>query len=102
MNTGASFMIGKRPSYISDLQKFPAHPKLTDQMFQQRLPPQQPSYNQAYMPNGAVTGHTGIPPGATPLLPNNGKIIQTGGVRVLCVADVRGELDLKMTIFRQH
>ncbi|KAG4032640.1 hypothetical protein MFRU_006g01100 [Monilinia fructicola] len=58
----------------------------------QRLPPQQPSYNQAYMPNGAVTGHTGIPPGATPLLPNNGKIIQTGGVRVLCVADVRGNL----------
>ncbi|APA08515.1 hypothetical protein SS1G_02216 [Sclerotinia sclerotiorum 1980 UF-70] len=58
----------------------------------QRLPPQQPSYNQAYMPNGAVAGHTGIPPGATPLLPNNGRIIQTGGVRVLCVADVRGNL----------
>ena len=48
--------------------------------------------NPGYMPNGAVGGHTGLPPGAAPLLPNNGRIIQTGGVRVLCVADVRGEL----------
>jgi hypothetical protein len=30
-------------------------------------------------------------PGATPLLPNNGRIIQNGSVRVLCVADVRGK-----------
>ncbi len=43
------------------------------------------------MPNGAAAGHTGLPPGATPLLPNNGRVIQTGGVRVLCVADVRGK-----------
>lgn len=96
MTPGSSFMVGRRPTYSSVFQKFPVHPKLTDPMFQQRLPPQQPSYNQAYMPNGAVAGHTGIPPGATPLLPNNGRIIQTGGVRVLCVADVRGELDPKI------
>ncbi|KAF8862193.1 hypothetical protein BDZ45DRAFT_671243 [Acephala macrosclerotiorum] len=49
-------------------------------------------YNQGYLPNGAAGGHTGLPPGAAPLLPNNGRIIQTGGVRVLCVADVRGNL----------
>ncbi|KAI9743003.1 MAG: hypothetical protein M1818_003298 [Claussenomyces sp. TS43310] len=48
--------------------------------------------NQGYLPNGASQGHTGLPPGAAPLLPNNGRIIQTGGVRVLCVADVRGNL----------
>lgn len=49
------------------------------------------SYNNpGYLPNGATGGHTGLPPGAAPLLPNNGRVIQTGGVRVLCVADVRG------------
>ncbi|KAL3422076.1 calcineurin-like phosphoesterase [Phlyctema vagabunda] len=48
--------------------------------------------NPGYLPNGAVGGHSGLPPGAAPLLPNNGRIIQTGGVRVLCVADVRGNL----------
>jgi hypothetical protein len=51
--------------------------------------------NQPYLPNGAAGGHTGIPPGATPLLPNNGRIVQTGGVRVLCIADVRGEFQFK-------
>ncbi|KAH6679645.1 hypothetical protein B0J14DRAFT_581261 [Halenospora varia] len=48
--------------------------------------------NPAYLPNGAAGGHTNLPPGAAPLLPNNGRVIQTGGVRVLCVADVRGNL----------
>ncbi|KAL2069721.1 hypothetical protein VTL71DRAFT_14400 [Oculimacula yallundae] len=52
---------------------------------------QHPYNNPGYLPNGAQ-GHTGLPPGAAPLLPNNGRIIQTGGVRVLCVADVRGNL----------
>lgn len=51
--------------------------------------------NQGYLPNGGAGGHAGLPPGATPLLPNNGRVIQTGGVRVLCVADVRGRLELK-------
>lgn len=30
-------------------------------------------------------------PGATPLLPNNGRVIQSGQTRILCVADVRGK-----------
>ncbi|KAI9056009.1 hypothetical protein LZ554_000941 [Drepanopeziza brunnea f. sp. 'monogermtubi'] len=50
-----------------------------------------PYNNPGYLPNGSA-GHTGLPPGAAPLLPNNGRVIQTGGVRVLCVADVRGNL----------
>ncbi|PGH02238.1 hypothetical protein AJ79_07687 [Helicocarpus griseus UAMH5409] len=41
------------------------------------------------LPNGSTSGPT---PGAAALLPNNGRVIQTGGVRVLCVADVRGNL----------
>lgn len=54
------------------------------------------SYNQGHLPNGA----TGAPaqgagsaagPGST-FLPNSGRVIQSGGVRVLCVADVRGNL----------
>lgn len=44
--------------------------------------------NQGYLSNGASTGPT---PGSAALLPNNGRVVQTGGVRVLCVADVRGE-----------
>ncbi|KFY30853.1 hypothetical protein V493_01622 [Pseudogymnoascus sp. VKM F-4281 (FW-2241)] len=52
------------------------------------------TYNNqgGYLPNGATAGHTGLPQGAAPLLPNHGRVIQTGGVRVLCVADVRGNL----------
>ncbi|KAH8703093.1 hypothetical protein BGW36DRAFT_354526 [Talaromyces proteolyticus] len=42
------------------------------------------------LPNGATP--SGPVPGATPLLPNNGRLIQNGPVRVLCVADVRGNL----------
>ncbi|KAG0645746.1 hypothetical protein D0Z07_8001 [Hyphodiscus hymeniophilus] len=50
---------------------------------------QQRPYNSGYMPNGAA-GHSNIP--VQPLLPNQGRVIQTGGVRVLCIADVRGNL----------
>lgn len=46
-------------------------------------------YNQGYMPNGGAP-HSGPVPGAAPLLPNQGRIIQTGPIRVLCIADVRG------------
>ena len=47
-----------------------------------------PQYqNQGYLPNGASSGPT---PGAQALLPNNGRIIQSGPTRILCVADVRG------------
>ncbi|EPQ64717.1 Bgt-2988, partial [Blumeria graminis f. sp. tritici] len=52
--------------------------------------PQTYNANPVYLPNGATGGNTGLPPGAAPLLPNNGRIIQNGGVRILCVADVRG------------
>lgn len=41
--------------------------------------------NQGYMQNGSVPQ-----PGAAPLLPNQGRVIQTGPIRVLCIADVRG------------
>lgn len=43
--------------------------------------------SQGYLSNGASSGPT---PGAAALLPNNGRVIQQGGIRVLCVADVRG------------
>ncbi|KIW93234.1 uncharacterized protein Z519_05839 [Cladophialophora bantiana CBS 173.52] len=45
--------------------------------------------NQGYLPNGTTSGPT---PGAQALLPNNGRIIQSGPIRVLCIADVRGNL----------
>ncbi|CAN8097865.1 unnamed protein product [Discula destructiva] len=52
---------------------------------------QQGGYN---MPNGGGgPSHQQIPaPGAVPLLPNQGRIIDTGAIRILCVADVRGHL----------
>lgn len=54
--------------------------------------PRNPYNNQGgYLPNGAAP-HQGPLPGATPLLPNQGRIIQTGPIRVLCIADVRGNL----------
>ncbi|KAF4978689.1 hypothetical protein FDECE_18175, partial [Fusarium decemcellulare] len=52
-----------------------------------------PSYSNpgsSYLQNGASGGLP--PPGAAPLLPNQGRIIQTGPIRVLCIADVRGNL----------
>lgn len=47
-------------------------------------------HNPGYLQNGA----SNLPPGATPLLPNQGRVIQTGPIRVLCIADVRGKLRL--------
>jgi hypothetical protein len=45
-------------------------------------------YSQvAYMPNGAPSGPSS---GAASLLANQGRVIQQGPVRVLCIADVRG------------
>lgn len=50
------------------------------------------SYNQSHLSNGANTapgiGATGGP--GTNFHPNNGRVVQTGGVRILCLADVRG------------
>lgn len=51
------------------------------------------AYNQGYMPNGAAGGHPNLgqpAPGAVPLLPNQGRVVQSGPIRVLCIADVRG------------
>ncbi|KAF1984841.1 hypothetical protein K402DRAFT_413571 [Aulographum hederae CBS 113979] len=43
------------------------------------------------MPNGAPPASAPAP-GAIPLLPNQGRVIQQGSTRVLCIADVRGSL----------
>lgn len=60
----------------------PVNPPLTRGLSQPR-----PQYQlQGYMPNG-TSGSVQ----AQPLQPNNGRIIQNGPTRVLCVADVRGE-----------
>ncbi|KAH8601485.1 hypothetical protein B0O99DRAFT_589522 [Bisporella sp. PMI_857] len=50
------------------------------------------SQRPAYSNPGSYLQNGNLPPGAQPLLPNNGRVIQTGGIRVLCVADVRGNL----------
>ncbi|KAJ5645910.1 hypothetical protein N7490_002282 [Penicillium lividum] len=49
--------------------------------------------------NGAP--QAGPPPGATPLLPNNGRVIQNGPTRILCIADVRGNLKSLNDLARQ-
>ncbi|KAF4595761.1 putative nucleolar rRNA processing protein GAR1 [Ophiocordyceps camponoti-floridani] len=46
-----------------------------------------PYNNPGYLQNGALPQ-----PGAAPLLPNQGRVIQTGPIRTLCIADVRGNL----------
>lgn len=49
-----------------------------------KQPPRPPFPGQpGYLANGT--------PGATPLLPNNGRVLQSGPTRILCVADVRGK-----------
>lgn len=63
---------------------------------EQSLIVQQPrpynSYNQGHLPNGAsgAQAPAGGAPGGSNFLPNNPRIILSGGVRVLCIADVRG------------
>ncbi|KAI9724166.1 MAG: hypothetical protein M1828_003911 [Chrysothrix sp. TS-e1954] len=47
--------------------------------------------NNGYLPNGAPPS-SGPVPGAAPLLPNQGRIVQQGSTRILCIADVRGNL----------
>ncbi|CBX96194.1 hypothetical protein LEMA_P111130.1 [Plenodomus lingam JN3] len=56
--------------------------------------PNQPRpYPGNYLPNGGGPGApSGPAPGAVPLLPNQGRVIQQGSARVLCIADVRGNL----------
>ncbi|KAF2966426.1 hypothetical protein GQX73_g7157 [Xylaria multiplex] len=71
-------------------------PSLMHDPFQQ---PRQPYNNQGYMPNGAPA--SGPVPGATPLLPNQGRVLQQGPIRVLCIADVRGNLGSLNDLARQ-
>jgi hypothetical protein len=54
----------------------------------QQAPNQPRPYPGNYLPNGGASGPA---PGAVPLLPNQGRVVQQGSVRVLCIADVRGE-----------
>ncbi|KAF2124072.1 hypothetical protein P153DRAFT_391107 [Dothidotthia symphoricarpi CBS 119687] len=55
--------------------------------------PNQPRpYPGNYLPNGGTPTPSGPAPGAVPLLPNQGRVIQQGSIRVLCIADVRGNL----------
>jgi hypothetical protein len=66
-------------------------------------PPTQPrSYSQAYIPNGTPAQASGPVPGATPLLPNQGRVVQAGGARVLCIADVRGEQTVLFAEGKRH
>ncbi|KAF2679786.1 hypothetical protein K458DRAFT_313711, partial [Lentithecium fluviatile CBS 122367] len=58
--------------------------------FSQQAPNQPRPYPGSYLPNGGAA--SGPAPGAVPLLPNQGRVIQQGSVRVLCIADVRGNL----------
>jgi hypothetical protein len=58
----------------------------------QQAPNQPRPYPGNYLPNGGAPGApSGPAPGAVPLLPNQGRVLQQGSVRVLCIADVRGE-----------
>lgn len=54
----------------------------------QQAPNQPRPYPGQYLPNGGAP--SGPVPGAVPLLPNQGRVIQQGSIRVLCIADVRG------------
>lgn len=53
------------------------------------------TYNQSHLPNGATNAPSmsSAAGSGSNFLPNNGRVIQTGGVRILCVADVRGMLN---------
>ena len=55
----------------------------------QQAPNQPRPYPGNYLPNGGAP--SGPVPGAVPLLPNQGRVLQQGSVRVLCIADVRGK-----------
>lgn len=56
---------------------------------QQQMPPQSRPYHNGFLPNGGPS--SGPVPGAAPLLPNQGRVIQQGSARILCIADVRGK-----------
>ncbi|KAI8687430.1 DUF2433 domain-containing protein [Fusarium sp. Ph1] len=77
----------------SSSQSFPGrHSRYcrTNSIADQRQPRPYNNPGSSYLQNGASGG---LPPhGAAPLLPNQGRVVQTGPIRVLCIADVRGNL----------
>lgn len=71
-----------------DLVQFGALPPIYIPVLTQPQPhPYPPQASGSYMQNGS-----GPVPGARPLLPDNGRVIQSGPTRVLCIADVRGKI----------
>ncbi|PHH82527.1 hypothetical protein CDD82_5708 [Ophiocordyceps australis] len=54
------------------------------------MPQTRPYNNPGYLQNGGAAGLA--QPGTAPLLPNQGRVIQSGPIRILCIADVRGNL----------
>lgn len=63
------------------------HPDSSLMRFNRQPRPYPPQGPGPYIQNG----NAGPVPGARPLLPDNGRIIQAGPTRVLCIADVRGK-----------
>ena len=102
-NYGPGYFADRRPNHFHDNFQKPRNQLTIDSYCQQ---PRHPSYNnQGYLPNGASGAHPNLQgaPGATPLLPNQGRVIQTGAIRVLCIADVRGKLySLRLELFGSH
>ncbi|KAJ3465208.1 hypothetical protein MRS44_005866 [Fusarium solani] len=86
----------------SSSQSFPGrHSRYcrTNSIADQRQPRPYNNPGSSYLQNGASGG---LPPhGAAPLLPNQGRIVQTGPIRVLCIADVRGNLRSLNDLARQ-
>jgi hypothetical protein len=82
-------MASVRPASVKGAVALPALPLKTNPP--QQAPNQPRPYPGNYMPNGGSAA-SGPVPGAMPLLPNQGRVIQTGSARVLCIADVRGTL----------
>ena len=78
------------------LLRNPSHPYPPHADCLQQAPNQPRPYSGNYLPNGGAA--TGPVPGAVPLLPNQGRVIQQGSVRVLCIADVRGRRDTSHTV----
>lgn len=80
------------PSSPAASPPLPCHVHDADAASPQQAPNQPRPYPGNYMPNGGAPGvPSGPAPGAIPLLPNQGRVIQQGSIRVLCIADVRGK-----------
>ncbi|KAI2789256.1 hypothetical protein POX_e07286 [Penicillium oxalicum] len=78
------------PDLLLGLETFPAEAYLMGSQFFQNPRPHTFGAQGYPLSNGAAP--SGPAPGAVPLLPNNGRLIQNGPTRILCIADVRGNL----------